>query len=89
MDEVGHCRVQPGGHQEPRVVSGPDDEALEGEDTLVAEEHLRAHWPAMNGASARAAASQRHADGDQCEDEATTHAIEASLAEVRECPWTR
>ena len=32
---------------------------------LVADEHLRAHWPAMNGASARAATSKRHTDGDQ------------------------
>jgi len=31
----------------------------------AADEHLRAQWPAMNGASARAAAGKQHADGDQ------------------------
>ena len=65
MDEVDRRRVELGGHQEPRVINGPDDEALEGEDMFVADKHLRVPWPAMNGASARAAASEQHADGDQ------------------------
>jgi hypothetical protein len=60
MDEVDR-RVEPAGHQEPRAVSRIRDEAVEGDDTSVAGEHLRVRWPAMNGAAPQPATSNQHA----------------------------
>ncbi len=51
MDEVDFFLVELGGHQEPRAVSFPGDEAVEGDHMLVAGEYLRKRRPAMNDAS--------------------------------------